>query len=120
MLEVLAAAGVPPGGLELAMKAESVETVKPGVLKLVPPPPLKGLPTPLGGTVGIAAGLKTETSPQICDASSVAGIVAVICVAGTPEVPRAVCEPFAFQFTVEPPVGSEEGIKLDPVMVRVT
>ena len=33
---------------------------------------------------------------------------------------RAVCVPLAFQFTVEPPVGSEEGIKLAPAMVRVT
>ena len=120
MLEVLVAAGFTPVALQLAMKAESVETAKPGVLKLVPPPPLKGLPTPLGGTVGMAAGLKTETSPQVCDASSVAGIVAAICVALTLEVARAVCEPLAFQFTVEPPVGSEEGIKLVPEMVSVT
>jgi len=35
-------------------------------------------------------------------------------------VARAVCEPFAFQFTVEPPVGSDEAIKLDPVMLSVT
>src|ERR1700746_1468982 len=102
MLEVLAAAGFTPDALQLAMKAGSGETAKPGVRPLVPPPPLNGLPTPLGGTVGIAAGLKTETSPQICDASSVAGIVAVICVAVTPEVARAVCEPFAFPFSGEP------------------
>jgi len=120
MLELLAAAGFTPVALQLAMKAGSVETAKPGVLPLVPPPPLNGLPTPLGGTVGIAAGLKTETSPQVCDASSVAGMMAVICVAVTLEVARAVCEPFAFQFTVEPPVGSEEGIKLEPVTLRVT
>ncbi len=38
----------------------------------------------------------------------------------TLEVARAVWEPLAFQFTVEPPVGSEEDMKLEPVMVRVT
>ena len=38
----------------------------------------------------------------------------------TLEVVKAVCEPLAFQFTVEPPVGSEEGMKLLPVIVRAT
>jgi hypothetical protein len=41
-------------------------------------------------------------------------------VAVTLAVARAVWEPLAFQFTVEPPVGSEDGIKLVPVMVSVT
>ena len=38
----------------------------------------------------------------------------------TLEVVRGVCVPLVLQFTVEPPVGSEEEIKLVPVMVSVT
>src|ERR1041384_5480096 len=106
--EVLAVLGVVGGHLKFG----SVVTAKPGVLALVPPPPLKGLLTPLGAGVAIAGGLKTETMAQVCVASSDAGTVAVICVAVTLEVARVVCDPLAFQFTVEPPVGSEDGIKL--------
>ena len=62
--------------LQFAINVGSVETAKPGVLPLVPPPPLKGLPIPLGATVGMAGGLKTETNAQVCVVSSVAGTVA--------------------------------------------
>lgn len=85
----------------------------------MPPPPLKGLLTPLGAGVAMAGGLKTETIAQVCVARSEAGTAAVICVAVTLEAARVVCVPFAFQFTVEPPVGSEVGIKLLPVRVNM-
>jgi len=63
----------------------------------------------------MAGGLRTETIAQVCEASREAGTLAVICVAVTLDIVRVVCIPLAFQFTVEPPVGSEDGIKLVPV-----
>ena len=63
---------------------------------------------PLGAGVAMAGGLRTETMAQVCEASK-AGTLAVICVAVTLDVVRVVCIPLAFQFMVEPPVGSEDG-----------
>src|SRR5262245_7392548 len=109
--------------VQLEMKVESAETAKPGknpeALELVPPPPLKGLPTPLGGAVATAGGLKTETMAQVCDASRSAGTVAVIAVALTFETTSVFCVPLAFQRTCDPPDGSEVGRNCLPVRLRV-
>ena len=51
--------------------------------------------------------------------SSVDGTVAWICVDVTVTGVSVVCVPFAVQNAEDPPVGSEEGIKLVPVKVRV-
>ena len=79
------------------MNEESEETANPGVLPLVPPPPLYGLLTPLGAGVAIAGGLKTETMAQVCELRSDGSTVARICVAVTEDTVSVVCVPLAFQ-----------------------
>jgi hypothetical protein len=110
--------------VQFVINVESVETAKPGKkfgpLELVPPPPLNGLPTPPGGVVATAGGLKTETIAQVCAARRLAGTVAVIWVVLTLETARLFWAPSAFQRTWEPPDGSDVGMNCLPVRLRVS